>query len=96
MIGSGEGKSAFHTLGQGERMAHRTQDMTTGVEASMSNANSGTDSAMLSVAESIEKVAKAPQEHMEKSAAMSSRRETGSKKVKALKPQGKRTGEADS
>ena len=49
----------------------------------MSFAHSDTDSAMLSVAESIQQVAKALQDSMEKSAVMSSKRETCNKKLKA-------------
>ena len=47
---------------------------------SMSYAQSGTDSAMLSVAESIEKVARALQENMEKSETLTSRREKATRR----------------
>ena len=87
-IGSGEKISAFHTLGQGARMATHAREHAKEQEASMSFAHSGTDSAMLSVAESIQQVAKALQDSMEKSAALTSKRETGNKKIKSLKASG--------
>ena len=87
-IGSGERISAFHTLGQGARIAQRAREQAKDLEASGSFAHSGTDSAMLSVAESIQQVATALQDSMEKSAALSSKRETGNKKIKSLKASG--------
>ena len=71
-IGSGEKISAFHTLGQGARIAQRAREQAKDLEASGSFAHSGTDNAMLSVAESIQQVAKALQDIMEKSAALTS------------------------
>ena len=87
-IGSGEKISAFHTLGQGARMAQRAREQAKDQEASGSFTHSGTDSAMMSVAESIKQVAKALQDSMEKSAALTSKRETGNKKIKSLKASG--------
>ena len=90
-IGGAGRTSAFQTLMQGSRGAEKSKaDLGEhpGGGISQNQTVSGTNSAMLSVVESMQQVATALQLSLARSATLSAKTATGNKKVKALKMNG--------